>query len=294
MGLEVVKRWNSIGGARRVLVLAAGLLGAVSPVAAENVAPWPTRVNAAYSLHFTGFGELGKFNFQSQILGNDYSITGDATVKVPLIYTWASKLNGSGRLAGEEPQPAAYTFASQGKPVIGGTKHLSVRMGFKDSAIQQLNIVPPSSPSGAHYVPLKPEHLKNVFDPLTAVMITTRAKGGSPCGRKIPIFDGKQRFDLLTSSAGQQKVPEARPSGQPPIGYVCKVRYIPVAGYKDNEDTRNMINNSSAEIALRPVPSANLLVPYRISVVTKWGTATMLLQRMDIVTPEQKQIALVH
>jgi hypothetical protein len=136
--------------------------------------------------------------------------------------------------------------------------------------------------------------MKNIVDPLTALMLTTRAKGGSPCGRRIPVFDGKQRYDLLTSSAGQQKVPETLPSGQPGIGYVCKVRYMPVAGFKDTEDMRNMVHNSSAEVALRPVPSANLLVPYRITVVTKWGTATMLLKRMDIVTPEQKQIALVH
>ena len=143
-------------------------------------------------------------------------------------------------------------------------------------------------------MPIKPEHLKSVIDPLTAVLVTTRAKGGSPCGRRLAIFDGKQRFDLLTTPAGQQKVPEARPSGQPAIGYVCKVRYVPVAGYKDTEDFRSTINNSSAEIALRPVPSANLLVPYRITVATKWGTATMMLHRMDIVTPGQKQIALVH
>ncbi len=280
-------------GTMRAAVAAVASVLAV-PAGAEPTPPWPTKVSAVYTLNFTGFGELGKFNFESQINGTEYTINGSATIKVPLIYTWSSKLNGSGKLAGDEPHPAAYTFSSQGKAVIGNTKHLSVRMGFKDAGVNNLNIIPPSAPGGAHYVPLKPEHLKNVVDPLAAVMITTRAKGGSPCGRKIPIFDGKQRFDLLTSSAGQQKVPEARPSGQPPIGYICKVRYIPVAGYKDTEDMRSMVNNSSAEVALRPVPSANLLVPYRITVVTKYGTATMLLQRMDIITPEQKQIALVH
>jgi hypothetical protein len=54
------------------------------------------------------------------------------------------------------------------------------------------------------------------------------------------------------------------------------------------------IEKTDIEVALRPVPSANLLVPYRVTVATKWGTGTMLLQRMDIVAPGQKQIALVH
>jgi hypothetical protein len=298
MGQDLRNQWHSTGGAR----LTAGALSCLVAIAtvplpaarAEPATPWPTQVTAVYSLHFTGFGELGKFKFQSRIQGNQYTITGNADVKVPLIYTWSSTMNGGGNLAGEEPHPTAYTFSSHGKPIIGGSKSLNVRMGFKDRAVEQLSVVPPGSTGAASFVPLKPEHLKNILDPLTAVMVTTRAKAGSPCGRRIPIFDGKQRFDLITSPAGQQRVPEARPSGQPAIGYVCKVRYIPVAGFKDSEDHRNMVNNSTAEIALRPVPSANLLVPYRITVATKWGTGSMLLQRMDIVTPEQKQIALVH
>lgn len=278
--------------AAAVALVLPNLLGAAAQ--AKSASTWPTQVNALYSLHFTGFGELGKFKFNSQIMGDTYTIDGSADVKVPLIYTWSTKLNGSGTLTSEDPAPATYTFNSHGKPVIGGAKTLGIRLGFKDQAVNLLSVVPPGSSGGANFVPIKPEHLKNIIDPLTAIMMTTRDKGGSPCGRRLPIFDGKQRFDLLTTSAGQQKVPETRPSGQPQIGFVCRVRYVPVAGYKDTEDMRNMVNNSTAEIALRPVPSANLLVPYRITVSTKWGTATMLLKRMDIVTPEQKQIALVH
>lgn len=270
------------------------LPGYCLPAAAEPAASWPARVDAHYSLQFTGLGEVGTFRYRSQFQGNDYTMTGNAEVKVPLIYKWSSSISGSGTLVGDEPRPATYLFSSQGKPVIGGAKRLSVRLGLKDRAVTQVNIVPPHNPGGAHYVPVKPEHLQSVIDPLTAVLTMTHARGGSPCGRRMAIFDGKQRFDLLTSPAGQQKVAEARPSGQPAIGYLCKVRYIPVGGFKDTEDFRSMINNSSAEIALRPVPSANLLVPYRITVSTKWGTGTMVLRRMDIEAPGQKQIALVH
>ncbi len=267
---------------------------AASPLHAAPAQPWPIQVTAAYSISFTGFGEVGKFNFQSRVNGTEYSVTGDADIKVPLIYAWMSKLSGSGKLLGEEPKPAAYTFNSQGKAIIGGTKHQGVRMSFRDSSVSNVSIVPPSSPGGAGYVPLRPENLKDALDPLTAVMVLSRAKGATPCGRRIPIFDGKQRFDLLMTSAGQQRVAEARPSGQPGVGYLCRVRYIPIAGYKNNEETRQLATNGSIQVALRPIPSANLLVPYRITVETKVGTATMVLQRMDIVTPGQKQIALVH
>jgi Protein of unknown function (DUF3108) len=277
-------------------VLASMALTAMAaPMHAEPAPPWPIEVSATYSMSFTGFGELGQFQFRSQIQGNEYSASATANIKVPVIYTWSGKLNGSGRIAGETVQPTAYVFSSQGKAVIGETKNFSLRMSFKDNAIAQVTEIPPKPPGGAGYVPLRPENLKDAFDPLTAVMVMSRAAAGAtPCARRIPIFDGRQRFDLLVSSSSQQKVPETRPSGQPPIGYVCKVRYIPIAGHKDNDDTRNMASNSGIEVAVRPIPSAGLLVPYRITVPTKYGTATMLLKRMDIAGPGQKQIALVH
>jgi len=284
----------SMPGRAAAAVLIASCATPPPSVRAEAAQPWPTQVTATYTISFTGFGEIGKFNFQSRVTGTDYAVTGDANIKVPLVYTWTSKLNGSGKLSGDEPRPAAYTFNSQGKAIIGGTKHLGIRLGFRDTAVSSVSIVPPSSSGGAGYVPLRPENLKDTFDPLTAVLVMSRAKGATPCGRRIPIFDGKQRFDLLMSSAGQQRVAEMRPSGQPGIGYLCRVRYIPIAGYKNNEETRQLANNGGIEIALRPVPSANLMVPYRIKLETKIGTATMVLQRMDIVTPSQKQIALVH
>jgi Protein of unknown function (DUF3108) len=283
---------QSVGKATAAMIVACAMI--CLPARAEPSQHWPTHVSATYALSFTGFGELGHFKFESLIQGNDYSASATADVKVPVIYSWLGKLNGSGKLAGDDVQPAAYTFSSQGKPVIGGTKHYSVRMSFKDSAVAQVNLIPPNSPGGAGYVPLRPENLKDAFDPLTAVMVMSRTKGTTPCSRRIPIFDGKQRFDLLVSSSGQQKVSEVRPSGQPSIGYLCKVRYIPIAGHKNNDDTKNMASNDGIEVALRPIPSAGLLVPYRITVPTKWGTASMVLQRMDIVTPGQKQIALVH
>ncbi len=264
------------------------------PLYAEANQTWPAQVSATYAMSFTGFGEIGKFNFQAQIEGKAYTVAGNADIKLPLIYKWASKLTGSGTLQGDEPKPAAYHFNSQGKPLIGSQKTNSISMMFRDGAVTSVNIVPPSSPGGEGYVPLRQEHLKDALDPLTAVIMSSRVKGASPCSRRIPMFDGKQRFDLLMSSVGQQRVKEVRPSGQPAVGYICRVRYVPIAGYKNNDSTREMIANTNIEVALRPIPSANLFVPYRISVPTKIGTATMVLQRMEIMLPGQKQIALVH
>ncbi len=280
----------AISKATAILMLSASL----TPLHAETVTSWATLVSSSYKLNFTGFGEVGKINFQTSLNGAEYSTVGSSEIKIPLIYTWSSKINGSGKLIGETPKPSAYLFSSQGKAIIGSTKHHSTRLGFHDNSIQHVTILPPHTPGGSKYVPLRPEHMKEGLDPITAVMMLTRLNNSDPCNRNIPIFDGKHRFDLQMSSAGQQKVVEARPSGQPVIGFVCKVKYVPIAGHKNNDETKHASEKTEIEVLLRPVPSANLLVPYRVTVATKYGTGTMTLQKMDIVAPGQKQIALVH
>jgi hypothetical protein len=125
-------------------------------------------------------------------------------------------------------------------------------------------------------------------------MAITRGQSGNPCGRQLSIFDGKQRFDLFFTFNRQLRVKEAVPSGQPGVAFVCRVRYVPIAGHKNNEETQQMAAQTGIEIAFRPIPSANLLVPYEVTIPTFAGSARMTAQRIDIITPGMKQIALIH
>ena len=126
-------------------------------------------------------------------------------------------------------------------------------------------------------------------DPLTQLMRLALAE--QPCTGSARIFDGKQRFDLLLSFKRQEHVRETRPSGQPGVAFVCRVRYQPVAGHKVNDETRAMAASQDIEISLRPVPSANLFVPHQIVIPTGAGTATLTAVRIQIVTPRNEQIA---
>mgnify|MGYP003693809471 CR=1 FL=1 len=87
----------------------------------------------------------------------------------------------------------------------------------------------------------------------------------------MPIFDGKERFDLVLSHKGEMKVIEQQPSGQPGVAHVCRVRYLPIAGHKVDTDTKFMAANDAIEVALRPIPSANVFMPYQITIPTMAG-----------------------
>lgn len=269
---------------------AAAILAALLTLAGTpaNAAEWPVQVTAAYRITFNGF-EIGTFQFTSTMGPSGYVLAGDAELSALLgVFTWRGATRSSGTVAGEAPKPIAYTF-----DFSSNTKAGSVKMAFNGGGVANISSVPPDAPQ-PDIVPVRDQHLKDVLDPLSAVMALTRGAPVNPCGRKISIFDGKQRFDLLLSLRGQQPIEEATPSGQPGIAYICQVKYVPIAGYRKGEETRQMADNSGIEVALRPIPSANLLIPYQITVPTIAGSAVLQSQRVEITMSDQRRIALAH
>jgi hypothetical protein len=265
--------------------------GVVQPAPADaQSAPaqtWPSRVVASYKVTFNGF-DIGHFNFNSDVSRSGYTLSSDAELSALLgTFKWQGALRSSGSLVSEEPKPAGYTFDYRANSKSG-----SVKMGFTEARVSKVSILPPSD-THPDTVPVKEHHLHDVLDPLSAVMAVTRASA-NPCARRLAVFDGKQRFDLILSFRRQQKVVEKHATGLPAFAYVCKVRYIPVAGYRMNEQTKQLSSESGIEVALRPVPHANLVVPYLVTIPTFAGTASMTLHRVEITTSDKGQIALVQ
>jgi hypothetical protein len=268
-------------------------IGAVMAVAASLAAPfahaepWASKVNAVYKVSLSGF-DLGSFQFQSSTSGQSYTLAGVGDLSAAFgAWRWHGQIQSSGTIVGEQPRPAGYTYDWR------GGKNGSVKIAFDEAGVSNVAIQP-SSPPSPGTIPVREHHLKNVLDPMTAVMALSRASGGNPCGRRISIFDGKQRFDLVLSFRRQERVVEAQPSGQPSIAYVCRVQYIPVAGHKNNPETRQMASTSAIEVAFRPIPSLRLLVPYQITIPTIVGSAVMTSERVEITAPGNRRIAIVH
>ena len=269
----------------RVLLLA--LLVLPVGAAAENT--WPDKVNAKYKVTFSGF-DVGDFRFQSSIeQKKTYALSGQAKLSLLMgTLKWSGSTQTTGSLAGGEPKPVEHTFEYK-----GGSKPGSVALSFQEGRVAKTILVPPRSPS-RKAVPLTEQHLEGVLEPLTAVMAMTRGRVDNPCNQTIAIFDGKQRFDLVLSFSRQERIKEAQPSGQPNIAYVCRVRYIPIAGHKnDSKMIASIAGNEGIEVALRPIPTANILIPYRVTIPTFAGSAVLTSQRVEITTG-MRQIALVH
>jgi hypothetical protein len=270
--------------ARLMAFLAVVAVGSSAPARADG---WPASVRALYDVNFNGFN-IGTVEFQSEAEQQSYTLLTNTRLSILLgAFTFDGETRSFGLLVNQAPKPAAFTFDFKSNLRAGSTK-----IGFADGSVTNVMNLPPP-PANTNIIPLREQHLKGVLDPLSAIMVVSR-NTGSPCDRRVPIFDGKERFDLIFSYKGEMKVSEQQPSGQPDTAFVCRVRYLPIAGHKADPETKYMASNDSIEVALRPVPSANMLVPYQINIPTLAGYASIVSKRVEITSPGKAQIALTH
>jgi hypothetical protein len=261
---------------------------AVAPGAAFAAEAWPANVKAIYDVAFNGIN-IGTFEFQSQAEQQSYTLTGSAQLSILLgAVTWNSHTRSFGLIATAAPKPAHFSFEFKSNLRAGSTS-----IGFADGDVTDVTHLPPM-PSRPDAIPLREQHLKGVLDPLSAMLAIFHSQGPHPCEHRVPIFDGRERFDLVLTPKREMKLSEQTPSGQPAIAYVCRVKYVPIAGHQVDMSTKFMVANEEIEVALRPIPSAQVFIPYQIVVPMLAGAATLTSKRVEIASPGKPQIALMQ
>ena len=117
----------------------------------------------------------------STISGATASGLGKVSVLMGAI-TWSGSSNVSGAIEGGAPSPATYAFDWKNNRK-GGT----INMGFKNRSAAEVAVVPPPDPH-PDLVPLTPAHKSGVLDPVSALLMLTKADGRPPCDRRVGIF----------------------------------------------------------------------------------------------------------
>ena len=203
-------------------------------------------------------------------------------------YTTAASGRAGGVLrlfANGEGTGAARGAVNRGRLVAGTfssaytTRHDSydVRMGLAGGAVKDLKTDPPYEPSPDR-VPLTDAHRRGVLDPMTAALMTVTGTGGlltpEACRQRLPIFDGRQRFDIVMSFKRMENVQSQKGYSGPAV--VCTALYEPIAGHRPGRYAIQYLRETrDIEIWLVPIAGTRLVVPYRISVPTLLGAATL-------------------
>jgi hypothetical protein len=265
-------RQRSLSGLSRVVLGAALMV----PTALAAKEPWPAKVSAHYILKFNGVG-VGTLDFNSTTGPSGYTLTTAAQMSVLFgAVKWVGNSTVSGTVVAQQPKPRTYAFTW-----LKNKKGGEIKLGFQDGKASSVSIEPPHNPS-PETVPITDGHKAGVLDPLSAVMAMTRETGSAPCVGRAAVFDGKHRFNIVMSYKRQTRIAPRKPGGVAMIGTVCRLTYEPIAGHKDNADTKAYAANTDVEALFVPMDPGGTSMLQVLTIPTKWGTGTMVADRIEV------------
>jgi len=248
------------------LMLFAGLaVACAAPAAAADA--HDSELKAKYRISFLGF-DLARANLITKIEKGLYAArVGYRTTGIVKVFAAATgDISAAGTIDAAHLIPTEFHQATK-----ENAKESSVTMALAQGSVITNDATPPAPPDPDR-VPVKDEHRRNVFDPLSAMLIPL-GKGKDPlasaCNRTIPVFDGWTRFDIALSFKEMKTLDKGPFKGQ---AAVCSVRWVPVAGHiPTRKGTKFMMDNKDIEVTLAPIGDSGYVAPLHIGIQTLHG-----------------------
>ena len=269
----------------QIAILAGVLLLVGGASQAENASSQiaaTSKLQATYDMSLGPF-DLGDFRLTVSFDGQQYTMQAKAKFEIlkGLLFRGDGTTRSAGVLTEGGPEPTVFEVSYK-----GSDKKEKRFMRFSDGAVSEFSIVPAKRPN-PHNIPLNKEQLAKVLDPLSAAFLSIRSDlpPGDPglCRKTVRVFDGEQRFDVVLSPKRTDKLPSGAPSSIPDPVAVCRVKYVPLSGYRpDNAGVKFMTKTNDVEVWLASVPQERLYLPYRIVVPTAMGSGSATLTKVKV------------
>jgi hypothetical protein len=268
---------------RRLSILALLVLMPAGQASAEAET---LKVN--YGITLAGL-PLGTADLASTFEGGKYhlQVAAKLTGLAGMLTGGKGAATASGAVASQTVQPANFALTSK-----SSQDRRTVRMGLAGGGVAALEVSPPLDEKPDR-VPLEEVHKRGVLDPISALVMPVIGRDladPANCNRKLPIFDGGARFDVVLTYSETKQVEKPGYSG--PV-LVCNARYVPVAGHRAlRPATKFMEENRDMSVWLAPVAPARVLVPLRIAVRTMIGMSVVEASQWAVQSDAQVQPAI--
>lgn len=253
--------------------LLAGFVAGISLISQSAGALADDIYTTQYRISVIGL-TIARANTQTHIGQNSYRLKGDfASSGIARIFDQtdgtlliAGKVNKSGFL------PDSYHLQYQHKK-----KAKSTSISFSNGQVTGTENSPPVKKRDP-WVELTPAQLKNITDPISAMMI--RAKSPQDvCAQALRTFDGQTRADLRLSYTGKGRYTTRGFKGET---VECTARFVPVAGYqKDKESINYLANKSRISISFATLGNSGIYAPVEARIGTKIGTVKVSAMRFE-------------
>jgi hypothetical protein len=249
------------------------VLGGLTLVDGSGPAQAQGKLEARYSVTLGGVS-FGQGNWTIDVHDDQYTAAvSGSTVGLMRIFT-SGQGSSAARGTVSNGQLLANSYASS---IQTDKKYDEVRMLLNGGAVKESIADPPSTPIPER-IPITDAHRKGVTDPMTAAIMRVPGTGDTftpeACKSKVGVFDGRMRYDLSLSFKRLDKVKSEK--GYQGTVVVCAVYFTPVAGHvPDRPVIKYLTDLRDAEIWLAPIAGTRLMVPYRASVPTPFGTGVL-------------------
>jgi len=261
-------------------------LAAAFLVEACQVAAAQGRLEAEYSATLAGL-PIGRGTWIIDISEDEFSgAANGATAGLLRFFTFGTGIGVShGAIAAGHMVPMNYSAT-----VTANEKIDDVRIAFAGGNVKDFSVQPPVGPNPER-VPVTDADRRNVIDPMMSTMNFVGGSGDplSPqaCNRKVPVFDGRLRYDL-TSEFKRVEIVKSPKGYQGPV-MVCAVYFTPIAGYIPSSATIKYLTSiRDAEAWIAPIAGTRVLVPFRFSLPTPVGTGVVqATQFLTVAKPPQ-------
>jgi hypothetical protein len=250
-----------------VLVVAAMLLAPATPLRAD---PLANPVELQYDVYGGGL-RLLSIGLTVEQGPDRYRMTASFRTRglADLFVSMATRVETQGIIVDGVPRPMR--FLSNGT-VRGRQRHLSIEFRARQEPLVEID-----PPDPEKRTPIPPGQLVGAVDTLTGLLQLSRSlAAGGDCARRVPMFDGRRRFDLVLSDLGTGEMKRSGYSFYEGTARVCHVRQERIGGFVLNDtDTKNRAEEGKAWIA--SVLPDTLPVPVRIEFDSGWGRSILHL-----------------
>ncbi len=183
-----------------------------------------------------------------------------------------SRVEGQRLPAG--PRPTSYAHIER-----TGDKRRDIDVRF-DSNIADATAQPDFSSWGQP--PASEQDRTGVVDPMTAILQLSEivlANNDTPCQGVIPVFDGKQRYDLRLSARGMERVRTRAWRGE---ALVCDAFYEPISGYDPEDWPTPGETRHPLTIWIAPIADGTAFLPVRLHTRAGFGGVTVELRTLTL------------
>jgi hypothetical protein len=202
---------------------ALGWLGVALPAAAETL-------GARYDIYAGGLRAL---SIEARAVLDERAYEVEASLKTTGLIDWllrfTQKLEGRGNLAAVTPSPLVYL--SDG--TFFGTRRVT-RLDYRGDGRIEADLKPANEDDDR--TPVTEAMKQGTIDPMSVFVALNRAaaEGGNPCAGKVPVFDGRRRFDLAFEEDGVAGVQPSQYTVFSGPALRCKVQMERLAGFQRN------------------------------------------------------------